>query len=94
MDAVTIDLPHSLDIAMITSYFEDISQITAELSDNSNVIINAQALAKTDTAGLQLLVALFVELARRKINVSWSNTSDELVDNALHLGLLEILKLD
>jgi len=94
MDAVTIDLPQSLDIAMISSYFDDISKIIDSLSDNSSLIIDAQALSKIDTTGLQLIAALFVELARRQITVSWNNTPNELVDNALHLGLSKILKLD
>jgi len=94
MDAVTFDLPQSLDIAVISSYFEEISDSVSELTQDTNITINAQALSRIDTAGLQLLVALVIELTTRKINISWQNTPDELVVNARHLGLLELLKLD
>jgi len=93
MDALKIDLPSSLDIAMITSYFEGISQTVADMSDNSSLVIDAKELSIIDTAGLQLCAALFLELSRRNISISWANQSEDLVDNAKHLGLSQILHL-
>jgi len=78
---------------MITSYFEGISQTIADISDNSSLGIDAKELSIIDTAGLQLCAAIFLELSRRNISISWTNQSEELVDNAQHLGLSEILQL-
>jgi len=94
MEAVTLDLPQSLDISMISSYHKETSSLISELTDNTTLTFNAQALSRIDTAGFQLLAALVVDLTSRKIGINWQNIPDELVDNAQYLGLFEFLKLD
>lgn len=93
MDAVIIDLPKSLDISEINSSYEQFSNLLSELVENTSVTFNAQSLSRVDTAGVQLLVALVVELTTRKININWENTPDELINGANALGLFDLLKL-
>lgn len=93
MDAVTIELPKSLDIAVITSCFEELKQSTSTLSENVTVTFDAKNLISIDTTGLQLLVAIVIDFSSRNIQTKWLNTPQELTDGAHELGLDDILKL-
>lgn len=93
MDAITFDLPKSLDITVIAPYFEEISSSISELNENTKVTLDAQQLINIDTTGLQLLVALVMELTSRNIAIEWANVPLELTDGAQGLGLSQILKM-
>ncbi len=93
MDAVTFDLPASLDIGEIGPYFKEITKSISQLNESSNVSLDAQRVSSIDTTGLQLLVALVLELTSRNIKFNWQNVPFELSDGARSLGLSQTLKL-
>ena len=94
MDAVTLSLPQSLDISLVN---ETKSMMIEQIQSNTSlhhINIDAQALIRIDTAGLQLLTAIVIDLNRQQMKFSWKNISDELATNATLLGLNDLLKLN
>jgi len=94
MDAITLSLPQSLDISLVD---EMKSMMIEQIQSNTSldhINIDAQELIRIDTAGLQLLTAIIIDLNRQKIKFSWENISDDLVTNASLLGLNDLLKLN
>lgn len=55
--------------------------------------LNAQALQRIDTAGMQLLIALFRDAAEEQRKVAWQSTSPALLAAAQYIGATEILAL-
>lgn len=94
MDAITLSLPPSLDISLVD---EMKSMMIEQIQSNTSldhINIDAQELIRIDTAGLQLLTAVIIDLNRQKIKFSWKNISDELANNSALLGLNDLLKLN
>jgi len=94
MDAITFSLPQSLDISIVNESKESmIEQLHCD-TPITQVNIDVSELARIDTAGLQLLAALVIDINRQNIELSWLNLNDELVDSATRLGLDNLLKLN
>jgi anti-anti-sigma regulatory factor len=94
MEAITFSLPPSLDISLVNETKE---AMVEQLHCNKAVThlnIDAGQLTRIDTAGLQLLTALVIDINRQNIEFSWLNLNDELVNSASRLGLNELLKLN
>lgn len=94
MDAITLSLPHSLDISLVNEVKSMAIEKIQSDTPPEHINIDAQELIRIDTAGLQLLTAIVIDLNRQKINFSWENISDELANNSTLLGLNELLKLN
>lgn len=94
MDAITFLLPTSLDISIVNETKID---MVAQLQTDTpipHINIDASQLSRVDTAGLQLLTALVIDINRQKINFTWQNVSDEIIQCAQRLGLNALLKLN
>jgi anti-anti-sigma regulatory factor len=94
MDAITLSLPQSLDISLVNEVKSMAIEKIQSNSSPDHINLDAQELIRIDTAGLQLLTAIVIDLNRHKINFSWKNISDELASNSALLGLNELLKLN
>lgn len=94
MDAITFLLPPSLDISVVNETKQMMVEQLQSDESIEQVNIDASELARIDTAGLQLLTALIIDMNRQKLNFSWQNLSDELVESAFRLGLGDLLKLN
>jgi anti-anti-sigma regulatory factor len=69
------------------------AQLLEQLDAGGDVGIDAGAVDKIDTAGLQLLAAFARKLASEGRGLSWSATTAELHKAAAQVGLLEALQL-
>ena len=69
-------------------------KLEAALKDSSNLHLNAQAVEKVDTAGLQLIVALYKEIDKLGGKVVWQEPSAVLRQASQTLGLTEQVGLD
>lgn len=94
MDAITFSLPPSLDISIVNDTKEAMIEQLHCNTPVTHVNIDAGQLSRIDTAGLQLLTALVIDINRQNIELSWLNLNDELVDSASRLGLNNLLKLN
>ncbi|MBX2809454.1 MAG: STAS domain-containing protein [Cellvibrionaceae bacterium] len=63
-------------------------QFNSALEKSSTIEIIADAVAKVDTAGLQLMVALNRELERSNGSLLWKTPSEVLLQAAASLGLI------
>lgn len=88
--AVDIVLPANLSIAEIETVYGDIS---SRLSEEGPIDLDAGAVERIDTAGVQLLLALIREGERNKRPTRWTATSDALLNCAEILGLKTALGL-
>lgn len=94
MDALTLSLPQSLDISVVTENQQMIlNQIHSDIPFE-HIYIDAEKLTHIDTAGLQLLTAVVIQFNTKNIDFSWKNISTELSVNATRLGLYDVLKLN
>ena len=94
MEAITFNLPQSLDISVVNDTQQMMLEQLQSTQDINQVNIDAGELSRIDTAGLQLLTALIIDINRQSINFSWQNVNDELRECASRLGLNHLLKLN
>tara|TARA_B110001452_G_scaffold266195_1_gene272436 strand:- start:144 stop:428 length:285 start_codon:yes stop_codon:yes gene_type:complete len=94
MDAITFCLPQSLDISVVNETQQMMLTQLQSQQDIEQVNIDAGELSRIDTAGLQLLTALVIDINRKSIDLSWKNVNDELLLSASRLGLNHLLKLN
>ncbi len=94
MDAITFCLPQSLDISVVNETQQMMLTQLQSQQDIDQVNIDAGELSRIDTAGLQLLTALVIDINRKSIDLSWKNVNDELLLSASRLGLNHLLKLN
>lgn len=94
MDAITFCLPQSLDISVVNETQQLMLTQLQSQQDINQVKIDAGELSRIDTAGLQLLTALVIDINRKSIDLSWLNVNDELLTCASRLGLNHLLKLN
>ncbi len=64
------------------------------LEQPQDVVIDASAVQRIDTATLQLLVAFVVTRAAAQRAVRWRAPSEALVSSAARLGLVVAMRLD
>jgi len=63
------------------------------LTESQPVTLDATAVQRVDTAGLQLITAFVQERALRGLEVEWNGTAPALTNAAQLLGLTSLLKL-
>ncbi len=83
-DVKIVDCGDSLTISHATELHQ---KILAALEDSSEIKLNATAIEKVDTAGLQVIVALSNELKKMDGTMLWDKPSEALVQAAATLGL-------
>lgn len=84
----TVECGEALTIANVADLH---GKFTKALEESSTVELDAKAVEKVDTAGLQLLVALNTELEKCDGKLLWSSPSDTLVQSVATLGLGSVL---
>jgi len=90
MSASTLELPAEFSIA-------DVGQWKAAATEKLNtaeLVLDGSAVSRIDTAGIQLLVSLFLQCHRNETDVKWRSASDAIVRTAVALGVSEQLQLD
>ena len=84
--AIDFHLPENLTISNVSGLHEELEAMVNR-QDCDKVILQAQDVQRTDTAGIQLLLA-FVNASRdRQITVDWDKPSEKLCTAASLLGL-------
>ncbi len=81
-------LPEHLTILEISEWRE---KMMAELAQDSELVIDASALKRIDTAGMQLLLAVVKDATVKGCSVQWSGVSDILSQSAHWLGMSKVL---
>ncbi|MCG7497933.1 STAS domain-containing protein [Vibrio sp. Of7-15] len=77
-------LTESIDI---TQVLEIRKRYSDSIANTKNIMLDGSKVQKTDAAGLQLLLSLFVTCQKKGIEIRWQSISDELVLAATVLGL-------
>lgn len=88
--ASSITLPPRLAIAEIATHHRGFCDALAE---GGPIAIDAGAIERIDTTGLQCLTALVRTAGDRRQTVSWESVSPELAAAAARLGLTAALEL-
>ncbi|WP_188151665.1 STAS domain-containing protein [Teredinibacter waterburyi] len=79
-------LPENMTIATINSLHEQFEALV-DKTDCDAVVLQGDAVARADTAGIQLLVAFIHASRERKIAITWDHPSEKLCSAAALLGL-------
>lgn len=69
-------------------------RLQAVLGDGASLRIDAQAVERVDTAGLQVLASLHKTLQARGGSLQWEGFSDEMLDALELAGMKSLLGLD
>lgn len=85
-------LPESLTIVQAQSLHDQFEQLV-EQESCEQIVLRADTVERTDTAGLQLLLALVLAAKDRQINLVWDRPSAGLLAGASTLGLRQALGL-
>jgi len=88
---ITFDLPDNLTIANAEALHEELEALA---NGSADVVLNASAVSRADTAGLQILYAFQQALKSHDASISWSSPSSVLIETAEQLGLKQHLALD
>lgn len=84
-------LPENLTIMDVADWYP---QFVAAASESSTTLtLDASALTRLDSAGVQLLLALAKSLSLQGEHIQWSEVSDTLLSVARSLGATEPLNL-
>lgn len=86
-----ITFDDTLDITMVASYLERLSQL---LNEQKSIVLNGENIERIDGAGLQLLVAFFKSAESLHIPVQWQGCSEALKKSAKLSGLTGSLAID
>jgi len=81
----------NLDISHATSMHQ---RLKKSLQKSIVIEIKADKVSKADTAGLQLLATLAIEVTNRGGSLIWKNPSETLLTTAQQLGLSQVLMLE
>lgn len=86
--ATTVDfkLPENLTIASVNQIHEQFESLV-ETKDCDQIQLQASDVERTDTAGVQLLLALVLASKERQIGIVWEKPSAKLCSAATLLGL-------
>jgi len=85
-----VELPEKLTIVTVEALHEQLEPL---LNENNDVVLNAESVARVDTAGLQVLLSFCQTLQKQHVSFSWTSIPDVLRDGALQLGLFELMAL-
>lgn len=85
-------LPESLTITQADTLHEQFENMIEQQSCEQ-IVLHAESVSRTDTAGLQLLLALCEAAKERQINMVWDKPSEKLLSGVDILGLRQSLGL-
>lgn len=85
-ESIALALPDRMDIASAEQLHVSLE---AALAEGAAITLIGSAVAKIDTAGMQLLLGFFTESIRLHIDVSWSNPSSTIQEAVTFLNLNE-----
>lgn len=84
--SIELQLPENLTIAHVNNLHEQMESLINQ-SDHDAISVQAEAVTRADTAGIQLLFAFSKAAKEHSITLSWKKPSDVLVGAAKTLGL-------
>ena len=87
----TFTLGEVIDISMVNSLYDALKIL---LNEATQVVIDAKAVKRLDTAAMQLILCWYRESRKKNITVSWQNTGGVFENSARLLGLTKELYLD
>ena len=90
MPAVEMALPKNLTVAQAHALHDEFESVL-DKDNTEELIIHAESVARADTAGLQLMVAVAQVAKERQIGLTWDKPSEKLVEVASTLGLNDAL---
>lgn len=90
-DKTTVSLGEALDIAH-ASKLKD--RLQGALSKKDSIVLIADKVKKSDTAGLQLVYAFIKKGTELEKSVSWQKPSEELIQASEKLGMKNALNLN
>lgn len=90
--ATEFQLPESLTITQAENLHDQFEHLIDEATCDQ-LIVHGANVSRTDTAGMQLLLALLEAAREKQINFVWDKPSDKLIAGAEILGLKQSLGL-
>ena len=88
---MNIKLQNELNIRRVAELKEQLSEA---LGAEGGIVLDATDVDATDTAGLQLLVALIQHASLKNKSVEWCHVTEEFLSAVKLMGLSESLNLD
>ncbi len=85
-----LTLPEEISIANVSEWKTKLGDFLDEASPQA---LDAEELARVDTAALQLFVAFMRSAKNKEKSCNWKNPSNSLLNTADQLGLKEVLAL-
>lgn len=85
-----LKLPENLTIANVNTLHEQMEALINR-QENDTILVHGQSVARADTAGVQLLLALVNSARERSIGLSWKSPSAALCEAVATLGLDNII---
>lgn len=82
--SITVELPENLTISGVEKLHQELEVIAQQ---DKSVVIDASRVAKVDTAGVQLVCALVMDLAKHNLAYSWGEVSEVFRNASRILGL-------
>jgi len=90
-ESVSIDCGARLSIERVDALHQEMEQA---LRDAKDIELKADEVQYCDTAGLQLVLALYRAVESAGHSVSWGGVSETVVETAAILGMKQALGLD
>ncbi len=84
--SVDFQLPQDLTIANAHALHEQLEALVDQ-KDHDRIVLHASAVARADTAGIQLLLAFVNSAREHSIDLDWDKPSATLVNAANVLGM-------
>lgn len=88
--SVDFKLPENLTIANVHGLHEELEALVST-KGNDHINLQASAVSRADTAGVQLLLAFVNSAKEHKIELAWQDPSEKLLTAASVLGLQSAL---
>ncbi len=89
-DKTTVSLGSALDIVHVSALKE---RLSAALEKKPHIVLIANKVERSDTAGLQLIYAFKKEVEQRGKQLSWQKPSEKLILASNTLGMTEVLNI-
>ena len=90
----TIELPGDLGIAEAADLHAHLARELVGNEDGTTITLDASAVRRVDTAGLQLVLAFGQECDARSIALEWKDVPAVMTEAARRIGLAQSLRLD
>ncbi len=84
--SIELQLPENLTIAHVNNLHEQMESLINQ-TDHDAIAIQAEAVTRADTAGIQLLFAFSKAAKEHSIALTWKKPSEVLVNAAKTLGI-------